>query len=174
VVVKENVERDDYMLEMVFSGVFALILLGFIFFGLQIPHQSNPADLVEASGFPLIFAILALGLLVWEIFSRYRTLRKAGATEDAGSFDIKQVPKVAVIIAMSIIYIVFVGSLGFTILSLVFLFIAMNLLGSKKQWVNALFSVLTVAALVLVFGKFFGISLPRGAGIFRELSFYLY
>lgn len=158
------------MLEVVFSGVFALILLGFAVLGLQIPNKSNPADFIEASGFPVIFACLALVLLIWDIFIQYRASKR----ESVGGFDIKQAPKVISIITMTIAYILLVKTLGFIILSFIFMFIAINLLGSKKQWINVLFSFLTVAALVLFFGKFFGISLPRGIGILKELSFYLY
>jgi len=31
-----------------------------------------------------------------------------------------------------------------------------------------------VLALTLIFGRFFGIALPRGAGILKTASFYLY
>lgn len=162
------------MLEMVFSGVFALILLGFAMLGLQIPHKSNPADFVDASGFPVIFASIALILLIWDLFAQYKMSKTAGKEKAKSRFDMKQAPKVVIIVAMTIAYILCVKTLGFLILSFVFMFIAINLLGSKKQWVNALFSFLTIATLVLVFGRFFGIALPRGVGILKELSFYLY
>lgn len=162
------------MLEVVFSGIFALILLGFAILGLQIPNKSNPADFIEASGFPVIFACLALVLLIWDIFVQYQEIKTASKRESVGGFDIKQAPKVTSIITMTIAYILLVKTLGFIILSFIFMFIAINLLGSKKQWVNVLFSFLTVVALVLFFGKFFGISLPRGIGILKGLSFYLY
>lgn len=172
--VKESMEGEDFMLEVVFSGVFALILLGFAILGLQIPNKSNPADFIEASGFPVIFAGLALVLLIWDIFVQYQAIKMAGKRETSNGLDIKQAPKVAVIITMTIVYILLVKTLGFIILSFIFMLIAINLLGSKKQWINVLFSFLTIVMLVLFFGKFFGISLPRGIGILKELSFYLY
>lgn len=162
------------MLEMLFNGVLCLVFLFFIIFGAQIPHQSRPADIVEASGFPMIFAFVGLILLAVEVVSQIKKLRK-------GECETKEEPlykpgaiRFAIIIAMTIAYILLIKTLGFTIVTLLYLFAALFLLGSKKPAFNALFTVLATLTLVLIFGRFFGITLPRGAGFLKDLSFILY
>jgi len=163
------------MIELAFNIVLALVLIFFFVVGSQIPQQSNPADFIEAGGFPMIFATLGMILLIWESFVFFKT-HKGKIAEKAGSgkYDLKNIYKVIVIVAMTISYIFIVDKLGFIIVTALFVFIAINLLGSKKQVFNVAFSVLCVAILVLTFGRFFGISLPRGVGVLRDISFYIY
>lgn len=165
------------MFELLFDAVLALVLLAFLILGGQIPAMSSPNDVVEARGFPMIFSVIALILLAAEMVSRIRRLRAEKAEGKApapGKLDMKQSYKVAIIVAMTVAYILFVKYVGFVVFSVVFAFVALNLLGSKKQLFNGIFSVAAVLLLTLIFGRFFGIGLPRGQGILKLLSFYLY
>ncbi|MCM3761825.1 tripartite tricarboxylate transporter TctB family protein [Halalkalibacter oceani] len=78
-----------------------------------------------------------------------------------------------IILAVAL-YIALVGLVGFIITTVVFLFAASWILGLKK-WISlTLTSVLSTAGLVLIFTFFLTLPLPRGVGIFRELSFLFY
>lgn len=161
------------MIEMVFNGFLALLFLAFMIGGTQIPRLSRPTDIVEAGGFPVVFALVGLFLLIWEIIDQSR--KKGSASKEAKpelySFGIL---KLAMIVCMTIAYILLIRIVGFTVLTIVYIIISMNLLQSKKQGFNILFAVLSTLVLVIIFGRFFGISLPRGINVFKTLSFYLY
>ena len=75
---------------------------------------------------------------------------------------------------MTVVYIVVVKTAGFVLLSALLTFTALNILESRNQVFNAVFSVIAVLILTLIFGRFFGIALPRSAGVLKAASFYLY
>ena len=163
------------MFELIFNAVLAVILLAFLILGIQIPMRSNPADFVEAKGFPIIFSIIALLLLLWETIAQIRALKKNPDREkDPAAFEKKNAPKLIAVILMTILYIILVNTAGFVLLTFFYVFAALNILGSRRQLFNLIFSLCAVAALVLIFGRFFGVTLPRGAGFLRQISFYLY
>lgn len=159
--------------EMIFNVILALVLLVFLVLGAQIPEMSNPADFVEAKGFPMVFAAIALLLLAWECVAQIRK-KQADGVGAGKKTDPKQAAKVAVVVSMTVVYILTVKYAGFIILTVLFAFAVLYLLGSQKWLFNAVFSVAATAVLVLIFGRFFSVSLPRGAGILRTISFYLY
>ncbi|MCR4706402.1 MAG: tripartite tricarboxylate transporter TctB family protein [Clostridiales bacterium] len=162
------------MLEMVFNGVLALIFLFFIIGGANIPRLSRPADIVEAGGFPIVFGSIALILLIAETISQLKKLKKGEReTEEAPLYGPGFV-KLLIVLCMTVLYILLVKTVGFTILTVCYTFVALFILGSKKPVFNAIFAVAATLVLVLIFGRFFGISLPRGIGVIKNLSFYLY
>ena len=162
------------MLELIFNGVLALIFLFFIIGGANIPHLSRPTDIVEAGGFPIVFGSIALILLIAETISQVKKLRKGERETEEKPLYGPGFVKMLIILGMTIAYILLVKTVGFTILTVVYIFTALFLLGSKKPVFNVIFAVLATVVLVLIFVKFFGITLPRGVGFLKELSFYLY
>ena len=162
------------MLEMIFNGVLALIFLFFIIGGTQIPRLSRPADIVEAGGFPIVFGTIGLVLLIFEVVSQAKKLRRGERETEEAPLYPAGAAKLLAILAMTILYVILVKTVGFAILTACYTFAALWLLGSRKPVFNAVFSVLATLVLVLIFGRFFGITLPRGAGVFKELSFWLY
>lgn len=165
------------MAEFIFDIFLGIVLLAFAVLGGQIPHLSNPNDVVEASGFPVIFSVVGLILLAVEIFDQIKKYRKDkadGAEAKQSEFDGKNAYKVAIVVVMTILYILVAKWIGFFVFSLIFCFVSLNLLGSKNQKFNLIFTVAAVLLLTLVFGRFFGIILPRGQWFFKELSYYLY
>lgn len=165
------------MAELIFDGFLAAVLLFFLIFGLRIPAISSAGDFVEASGFPVIFSAIALILLAADMVRLVRKVasdRRAGQGQAESEFDLSKAYRVAIILAMTVLYIAAVKYAGFVLLSVGYTFAALNLLGSKKQGFNLIFAAASVLVLTLIFGRFFGIALPRGGGMLRTLSFYLY
>lgn len=163
------------MSELFFEGILALVFLAFLILGGQIPNMSSPNDFVEAKGFPIVFATIGLLLLALEMSGKFRRIwRNKSAEEKAPKTRWKQYLKIAAVVAMTIGYILFAKYTGFVLFAVVFAFLALNLLGSKNQVFNLIFSIVAVLLLTLIFGRFFGIILPRGQGILKALSFYLY
>lgn len=165
------------MAEFIMDIVLGIVLLAFAILGSQIPQLSNPNDVVEASGFPIIFSVIGLILLAVEVIDQIKKRKKEqknGTAPAKSSFDARNAYKVAVIVAMTIVYILAAKWIGFFVFSLVFCFVSLNLLGSRNQKFNVIFTIAAVLILTIVFGRFFGIILPRGQGIFKKLSYILY
>jgi Na+/melibiose symporter-like transporter len=172
---QNNGRRRRIMISMAFNIFLAALLLFFMILGLNIPQMSNPADFVEARGFPVAFAIIGLILLAGIVRDDLKRKKKTvDAEELTDEIEPKHAYKILLVVALTVLYIQFVGTLGFFLMTLITVYFFINVVGSKKQGFNILFAVITVVLLTLFFGRFFGISLPRGRGILRDISFYLY
>ncbi|WP_077619429.1 tripartite tricarboxylate transporter TctB family protein [Bacillus sinesaloumensis] len=73
-----------------------------------------------------------------------------------------------------IIYVVLLNFVGFIISTILFLYGISFLLGAKKQVGTIIFSIITTVVFVVLFSVLLQIPLPRGTGIFRELSYLFY
>jgi hypothetical protein len=157
-------------MELIFNAVLGIIFLFFLVMSRQIPHQSTAADVVEASGFPMMFSAISLLLLAYSTyeFLRGKSETKTVTVTKEGLF------RVSVVVAMTIGYILTINALSFTLVTLLFVFFCVTVIGSKRYLLNAVYAVVCTLALTLIFGRVFMISLPRGIGIIRELSFILY
>lgn len=124
-----------------------------------------------------MFSMIAMVLLAADAVRMVREFSAAkanGAEQVESEFDTGKIRKVAAVLAMTVVYIVVVKTAGFVLLSALLTFTALNILESRNQVFNAVFSVIAVLILTLIFGRFFGIALPRGAGVLKAASFYLY
>ena len=157
-------------MELIFNAVLGVIFLFFLVMSRQIPHQSTAADVVEASGFPMIFSVISLLLLA---YSTYEVLQgksesKAVKITKEGLF------RLSVVVALTIGYILALNTLSFTLVTMLFVFTCVTVIGSKRYLLNAVYAFVCTLTLTLIFGRVFMISLPRGVGFIRELSFFLY
>ena len=64
--------------------------------------------------------------------------------------------------------------LGFAVSTMLYLFIAPASFGYSKWSMLTVFSIAGAVVLVGVFGTVFYVPLPRGIGLFRELSYLVY
>jgi hypothetical protein len=67
-----------------------------------------------------------------------------------------------------------IGWVGFVGVAPILVFGFMFQLGGRKPLSLVLVPVVSTVAFAVVFGRFMEVALPRGAGIMRFLSFYLY
>ncbi len=72
--------------------------------------------------------------------------------------------------ASLVLYALLIRYLGFLLCSLLFCFGFSMLLGEKKEWRAAVFSLVVTVVLYLLFYKGMGIMLPRGEGFLRDIS----
>lgn len=63
---------------------------------------------------------------------------------------------------------------GFIIATIIFMWLAMAVIGGAKRIMAVVFPIVFTTALALVFTKLLELSLPRGMGIFHDLSLLLY
>lgn len=71
-------------------------------------------------------------------------------------------------------YIYLLGPIGFVPASFVFSVAFMLLVGERRWWVLLLFPILALTILLGIFTQLLVVSLPRGTGIFIDLSTYFY
>lgn len=158
------------MKELAFNGLLAIAIVFYLIHATLIAQHSLPSDVVEANGFPLLIGVISLCLLgvnTWETFKRRREEEKISLSKSA-------MVRIGVILAAIVFYIQLLPTLGFITSMFIFLLASITAAGSKRYVMNLLFAVVTVVALTLIFGQVFMISLPRGTGLFFNLSFLLH
>lgn len=129
----------------------------------------------------LLWSTGILGALLFlQSFIEYRTLRRAGpssnispeaATEPAPR------PSYAKLIGTALLvlaYFLILEPVGFLIATLAFLYVAENIPSYSNWKVKALFPPLFTGFLVLFFTEALSLPLPRGTGIFYDISLLLY
>ena len=164
-------------MELLFNAVLGIIFLVFLVGSFFIRKTSVAADVLRPYGYPMIFSIIGLVLLGFVTLGKI--VKKKGEAEaetedDADAFSKSGAIRCGLILLAVFLYMMLVNYIGFIICTLLFVFCAPLIIGYRKWKVLAVFAVLMTAMLVIFFGKIFFISLPRGIGIFRELSFSLY
>jgi hypothetical protein len=159
-------------MESVFTIGIMIFLAIAAFFSLSLPVKSIAGDVLAARGFPLIVIILSfflcILLLVRQVKGKQRTHESL--------IDLRSPAGRAIVftaIALAV-YIALLNLIGFVISTLLFSVAAALLSGYRKAGKLAIFAVLVTVGLFLLFGKAFFVPLPRGIGIFRELSYLLY
>jgi len=162
-------------MEFIFSAFAGLLLLVFLIGSFFINNNSVSADVLRPMGFPLIFSIVGLVLLVIDV-AKTALKKKAGeeSPKKAVVLNTEGNRRVGIIVLMLLLYILLVNTIGFILTTLFFVFFSTRVIGYKNLKITAIFAVVTTALLVVVFGKIFFIALPRGQSFLRELSFYIY
>lgn len=158
--------------EIIFNIILGLLIVLYLFFAVQLPTLNDTADVLGANGFPQYIGVLAL--LVLAIIS-FTVIRKKQAVE-IPLFN-PTLPEGRLLLANIFLlagYIGLLNILGFAVSTLLYLFIAPTTFGYSKWRLLTVFSVVGAILLVSLFGTVFYIPLPRGIGLFRELSYLVY
>ncbi len=129
-----------------------------------------PGDVLGEMGFPIFVASLAAILAVIIFIKGYK---KAGSVGAMFTFNKPEAGMMTTIICLAF-YIGSMNIIGFAISTLLFTFFNARLMGYKNNKVLIIFSLVFTTLILLAFGKLFLVPLPRGIGIFRELSFLIY
>ena len=159
-------------IEIVFNIIVGLGIAFYLFSATQLPATDKPTDILGASGFPIIIGIL--GLIV--LFMITMKLVKDKHSVHIPMFDLKLPEGRMLVLNVFILaaYIALLDVLGFAVSTALYLFIAAASIGYRKWGGLTLFSLVTSALLVVVFGTVFYVPLPRGIEFFRELSYLIY
>lgn len=163
--------QGESTMEMVFNFVVGAFLLVFLIGGFTISPETVATDLLGARGVPMIFAGIGLVLLALSILERRRIRAGSGEAEKENPAGRR---KTLAIIGLLLVYILAVPYMGFTLGTLLLSFISVRVIGYAHAGRAALFSLFLTAVLVVVFGKVFFIALPRGIGMIKEISYFLY
>lgn len=172
-------KKADYIFSIV-TILFSTILLIIAF---QLP-DTRSTYIIGPRFWPtlLLVCMLALGVL-----SLIKTIIKAKldqkhseeqeelAEEMAVDGDVDSRGLFIFIMVLVVIgYILLINILGFLISTILFMYLGNVLLGTKKQTTSILISLIGTVLLLFVFSNLLSIPLPRGAGVFNDLSYFIY
>ena len=159
-------------MEMIFNIVMGVFILFYLVLSFLLKKESLTGDALGAGGFPIILGVIGLAILVLITVKIVKEKTKIPIP----LLNLKSVE--GKVLALNIVilsaYLLLMDIIGFALSTLLFLFGSARGLGYKKTVVLSLFSLLLTGILVVTFGKFFFVPLPRGIGIFRELSYFIY
>lgn len=152
--------------ELFFSTV-VLGLFGFLFYGTT---QINVVRSVDPVG-PVLFPQLVVALAAVLCSSVIADNIKSGEFKKAAH---RVNPNILLFAAVLAAVACFVEFLGFFV-SCALLFAAVGwILGNRKALQNLLISLVSSAAMILLFGRILSVPLPRGEGLFEIFSHWLY
>jgi len=159
-------------MEMIFNIVMGLFILFYLVLAFFLKKESLTGDALGAGGFPIILGVIGLAALVFITVK----ISKDKTKIPIPLLNLKSVEGKMLVLNVFILsaYLLLMDIIGFTLSTLLFLFGSARGLGYKKPVALSLFSLLLTGILVITFGRFFFVPLPRGMGIFRELSYFIY
>lgn len=136
----------------------------------QLAASDIPGDALGEMGFPKF--VIALGIILLIVIF-LQALKQKGSVKAVFSFGKPEQGMLSTVIMLGL-YVASMNYIGFALSTLVFSFLNARLMGYKKYKVLTVFTVILTVLVVLVFGKVFYVPLPRGMGLFRDLSYYVY
>jgi len=158
-------------MELLFEIFLAVVLIFFMSQMAVLVEKPVAGDVLNAKGFPLIVAGLALVLLSAVAVRHVLKCRKEGKAVFADVM----LPKSVLTVSGSLLcYILLLPRIGFIICTLVYTFVNTLILGYKNKKVALIFAIVVTVCFTLVFGRLFYVPLPRGAGLLKEWSYYIY
>jgi putative tricarboxylic transport membrane protein len=159
-------------IEVIFNIILGLLIVFYLYEAMQLPNIDDTVDVLGASGFPQIIGVLALLVL---LFITINTIRENKAVQ-ISLFNLRLPEGRLLLVNIFFLasYIVLLSILGFAVSTMLYLFIAPTSFGYSKWRLLTFFSVVGALVLVSVFGSVFYVPLPRGIGLFRELSYLIY
>lgn len=159
-------------MELIFNGVVGVLILVYMFFALQFGVSTVQGDVFGAGGFPIVIAVIGLVVLTLITIN----VKKSKTAVHIPMFDLKSASgrMVALNVLALTAYVFLMDVIGFALSTFLYLVAGASSMGYSKYKALAIYTVIVSVVLVVVFGKVFFIPLPRGIGIFRELSYFIY
>lgn len=149
----------------------------FVFFLFMLIHAFRLHEIRRfgevGSGFwPLLVlsSAVILSLVLWMKEWRLKRGERVERLEE------KEVPsgegrlKVFLSILCLLFYVMVMPFIGFILSTLLFIFPFIFILGERRKWILVLSPLLVTGLIVLVFGKFIAMPLPKGMGFFAAFS----
>ena len=161
--------------EIIFNCFWGVFFLVFVLNSRNIENFGE-TDPVGPGGFPALIAVFGFALLVAVLIQSFKKLKEkaphTGETTNAPQALWKN-PAVLCVAAL-VGYVLCLDILGFGVCTIALLSGLVFLLG-LKSWPKALLTgLIGTSVFIGLFGRLLGVALPRGLGMIKELSFYLY
>ena len=160
-------------MELLFNGFIGLILLVFFMESRKIEEVAVSSDKLGASGFPQIIIAISFILLIYITYKNIKNI-KENKDEKTSKFKDKGFRTMLISIVLLAVYIFTMDIIGFILGTFIFSMLASRVMGYKDTMKTLIFSLVLTLGVTLIFGKVFYVSLPRGIGFIRELSYLIY
>jgi cellulose synthase/poly-beta-1,6-N-acetylglucosamine synthase-like glycosyltransferase len=156
-----------------------IIVHSILFFGmlfLYITSLALPDTVIDPLGsawWPQI--VLTIGMVLTAV-SGFLSVRKQIASGKKAEVKItrKEIISIGISSGVLVVTLLLIRTLGFVLTIPILLSGFMYQLGCRKPLSFILVAVIGSFAFTIIFGRFMEVSLPRGVGMLRFLSFYLY
>jgi len=155
--------------EVIFH-VFFIIVMGLFFKDSFVITSDRSADPIGPAGFPQILLIIIIVLL---LISLFKTIGKLKYGEEKGEPLNLNFAYFGLLLGI-IVFIILNDLISFTLSTIVFTFFLFLLLGQKRYVRMFVQSILVAIIFTIIFGKVLSVPLPRGMGILKELTYFLY
>ncbi len=160
-------------MELLFNGFIGLVLLIFFMESRKIEEITISSDKIGASGFPQIIIAVSFILLIY-ISYKYIQDRKKDGSKSNLSFKDSGFKTMIISIGLLAAYIFTMNIIGFILGTFIFSILASRIMKYDERLKILIFSSVLTVSITLIFGKLFFVSLPRGIGILREMSYLIY
>lgn len=160
-------------MELVFNGVLLMVLIIFFIASTNFSDVSVSSDKLGASGFPQIIIAISILLLAYITYTKIKEM-KAGGEKEKFDFKDEGFKRMVLSIVLLTVYIFSMNTIGFIVGTFLFSVLVIRAMDYKESMKTIMFSLALTLAVTLIFGKVFYVSLPRGIGVLRELSYLIY
>lgn len=159
-------------MEMIFNFAVGIFIAFYMVLSFGLDKHTVKGDVFGAGGFPIALAVLGLVVLGFIVWDGLKNKRKV----DIPMFDLKSASGKMLIVSVMILaaYLLLMDVIGFFLATLLFAFGSARAMGYNRLPVLLAFSAALSVVIVVIFGDVFYVPLPRGMGIFRELSYFIY
>jgi putative tricarboxylic transport membrane protein len=158
--------------ELIFNFVLMTLLVVLYGVSLSFGGRTVSTDRFGPKGFPQLLIFASLGVLLLLTVPMLKDLRRGKMNLRPTLSSVKKPIVISSLILIGYVFFLDIG--GYTLSTLFFVFLVGRAVGYSKNVKLALFTCILTGLLVLVFGTLFSVPLPRGLGIFREMSYLIY
>lgn len=143
---------------------------------IRVSTSRAAAEQLGPKFWPIIILIGVVALSAYIIFTILRRIKNSEWNTEEENATLEQFDdkRLVTLITLTVIYVYLLQYVGFLSTTPVFMILVSWLIGIRVIWKNLTFSLLLTSIFIYVFGNFLYVPLPRGIGIFRELSFFFY
>ena len=158
--------------QIIVHGIIFLVMLFLYITSFSFPVL-NIGGKLGAAWWPQL--VLGAGMVLTAV-SAFQSVRKLRASGEKPKLKItkNEVFSIGFSAGIIVITLLLVQTMGFLVTIPVMIFGFMFQLGCRKPLTLILVSIIGAMVFTLVFGRIMEISLPRGMGIMRTISFYIY
>ena len=158
--------------EILFNLLLIALLIVFYLASRGFGGRPVSTDHFGPQGFPQLLILLLMAFLGILTCRAILALRKEKSSPAPSLASLNQPMLRSSLILIG--YVFCLDLFGYIVATVCFIFIGAKAIGYASHLKLALFSCIVTAILVLVFGSFFSVPLPRGMGPLRELSYFIY
>ncbi len=159
-------------MELLFSIFIGLVLIVFFVESTTFDGMTVSTDKIGANGFPQMIIIISFLLLLYITYNYIKN--KGKAKKDGFNIKDKGFRIMLINIVLLAIYIFTMNYIGFILGTFIFIIVAAWSMGYREKVKSLIFSLVLTMSITLVFGKVFYVALPRGLGLLREISYFIY